>query len=660
MSCFRLLLTFLALAITVAICGHDSIVMAGTDGFEPIPEQELKMTAEPLAPGAPAIILLRKVDRDDNARRENHYVRIKILTEEGRKYADVEIQFFKDDGSNIKNIKARTVQPDGSATNFEGKPYDKSIVKAKGLKYMAKTFTLPNVQVGSIIEYSYMRELPEEFLTDSRWVLNDELFTRHAKFSLKPYSNLSSRLGVRWSWHGLPPGAEPPKEGKDKFVRLEVDNMPAFPTEDFMPPEIELKARVDFTYGTDFETDAEKYWKKKSKLYSEQIESFIGKQKAMQKAVEQIVSPNDPPEVKVQKIYQRVQSMRNTSYEVRKTEQERERAKEKSAENVEEIWKKGYGDGASLTWLFLALVRAAGIEAYPVLISNRSNYFFRPASMDANKLVTNVVLVRINGKDLYCDPGYAFTPFGQLFWTETMVPGLRLEKDAGTWIDTPRPESSTSRIERRATLSLSDTGDLEGKLSVTFTGLESMQRRLDERNEDEAARKKFLEEEAKEYIPAASEVELTNKPDWKSSSTPLVAEFDVNIPGWASRAGRRSLVPVGVFSGNEKHVFDHAERVHPIYLTFPFENVDDLTITLPEGWQVGTLPREQEENKNVVSYSLKVENNKQTLHVTRKLRLDFLLIEAKYYPALRDFFHAVRKTDEQQIVLEPGGKIAGQ
>ena len=65
----------------------------------------------------------------------------------------------------------------------------------------------------------------------------------------------------------------------------------------------------------------------------------------MEEAVSQIVSPNDPPEVKLRKIYDRVQQIRNTSYELRKTEQETKREKEKAAENVEEVWKWGYGNG---------------------------------------------------------------------------------------------------------------------------------------------------------------------------------------------------------------------------------------------------------------------------------------------------------------------------
>jgi len=52
------------------------------------------MTGEPKAPGAPAVILYRQVDRDDSSVRTPHeynYVREKIFTEEGRKYANVEI-----------------------------------------------------------------------------------------------------------------------------------------------------------------------------------------------------------------------------------------------------------------------------------------------------------------------------------------------------------------------------------------------------------------------------------------------------------------------------------------------------------------------------------------------------------------------------------------
>ena len=441
---------------------------------------------------------------------------------------------------------------------------------------------------------------------------------------------------------------------------MEAHNIAAFQHEDFMPPEEEVKLRVDFVYDREtVSPSAEKYWQNIGKARNGALEAFIGKRKAMEDAVGQIISPNDAPEVKLRKIYDRVQQIRNTSYEIRKTEQEEKRDKEKPPANVEEVWKRGYGSGGDLTWLYLALVRAAGFQAYGCWVSDRRQYFFNPKLMQAEKLNSNVVLVKLNGKDLYFDPGAAFTPFGLLIWTETSTPGMRLDGGDGEWITTMLPESNASQIQRTAKLKLSDTGDLEGKLTVSYTGLEGMYRRLEERNVDDVERKKFLEEQIKGQIPSASEIELTNKPDWASAEEPLVAEFDMKVPGWAANAGKRVMLPVGFFTVHEKHVFEHAERVHPIYWEYPYQKIDDVTIELPTGWQIGSMPPAKTEDGHVVGYDLKVDNSNGNVHIYRKLNVDFLMLDKKYYGALRSFFQMVRSGDDEQVVLQPGTANAG-
>ncbi len=421
-------------------------------GFQPVSPDELKMTSEPLAPGAPAIILYRQVDRDDNIQtpHEDNYFRIKILTEEGRKYADVEIPFFKE-GQEVVNVRARTIRPDGSIVNSDVKVFEKYLIRGKvegrELKYLAKTFTLPDVHVGGIIEYAYTLDSHEYTISDSHWILSNELFTKKAQFSLKPFTDsYYGGYSLRWSWQGLPPGAVP-KQGPDRTVRMEANNIPAFQTEDFMPPENELKARVDFIYQEGMvETDQASFWKHFGKQRNGQLESFVGKRKAMEQAVAQIVSPNDSQDAKLRKIYDRVQQIRNTSFEVRKTEQEEKRAKEKVEQNVEDIWKRGYGDGVQLTWLFLGLARAAGFEAYGCWVSGRREYFFTPVTRQSSKLDSNVVLVKLNGKDVYFDPGGPSPRLG--CWN-----GRKLEFPAYGWIRTvdhgfrprsPNPRSRTS------------------------------------------------------------------------------------------------------------------------------------------------------------------------------------------------------------------------
>jgi hypothetical protein len=628
-------------------------------GFLPVSADELKMTSEPLAPGVPAIILYRQVDRDDNAHpaHEDNYVRIKILTEEGRKYANVEIPFLKKT-EDVVDLRGRTIRPDGSIADFDGKVYEKELVKGRvqgrAFKYLAKTMALPDVQVGGIIEYSYTMKLGEYMLFESHWVLSDELFTKKAQFSLKPYhSNFSGSL--RWSWQSLPPNTNPPKEGPDHIFRMEANNIPAFPIEDYMPPPNELKSRVDVIYELLSGKDQVIFWKQVGQQWNDQLERFLDKRKAMEQAVTQIVSPSDSPDVKLRRIYDRVQQIRNTTYELRKTEQEEKRDKEKPVENVEEVWKRGYGNNVQLTWLFLGLVRAAGFDSYGCWVADRREYFFNPVTMQSAKLNANVALVKLNGKDLYFEPGGAFTPFGLLEWSETGVRGLRLDKDGGTWVQTTLPRASESRVERVGKLKLSpDTGDLEGKLIVTYVGLEAMYHRLEERHADEVARKKFLEERVRSQVGGAADVELTNSPDWSNSETPLVAEFNLKISGWASSAGRRVLIPAAIFTAGEKGLFEHANRVHPIYFEYPYEKADDLTIELPAGWEVSNVPAAQDQDGHVVRYTLKVEKSPGTIRLTRKLTIDVMLLEQKYYGALRNFFQVVRTGDGEEIVLQPG------
>ena len=617
------------------------------------------MTGEAKAPGAPAIILFREVDRDDRGltAHEDVYMRIKVFTEEGRKYADIEIPFWKGAGS-IVNLHARTIQPDGRIVNFSGKAFDKMIVKARGVKYMAKTFTMPDVQPGSILEYYYTNDLPEYALYGSRWILNEELFTKNALFTLKPYSE--GYYHLRWVWHRLPPGTAQPVQGPDQVIKLNASNIQAFQAEDYMPPENEMKSRVDFIYSEEtFENDVDKFWKKVGKKRNEGLESFIGKRKAMESAVAEIVSPSDSQEVKLQKIYTRVQQIRNTTYEHEKTEQEQKREKETEPENVEAIWKKQYANGRDVTWLFLALARAAGFEASGILVGDRHDYFFYKNTMDTEGLNNNIVAVKLNGKDLYFDPGTAFTPFGMLPWFETGVQGLKLDRDGGTWIDTPLLESADSAIRRKAELKLDETGELAGKLTVTYTGLEASLRRVDERFADDAEHKKYLEDEVKEAVPVACDVELTKQPDWKSSSVPLVAEFDLKVTGWISGAGRRALFPVGLFSATEKRLFDHADRVHPIYFEFPFQRSDDITVDVPLGWQISAVPEPKTIDAKAILFDLETKNEKGTLHLTRDLKVNILMLPVENYPTLRKIFQVVRTFDEQQATLMPGATVGG-
>src|SRR4029077_14072158 len=120
------------------------------------------------------------------------------------------------------------------------------------------------------------------------------------------------------------------------------------------------------------------YWKSFGKKQYGRVEGFVSKRKAVEQAMPGIIAGSDTPETKLRKIYERCQQFRNLSYETQKTGEEEKRDKLKASDNAEALWNSGYGSGSDITWLFLAMARAAGFEAWPALVANRADYFFNP------------------------------------------------------------------------------------------------------------------------------------------------------------------------------------------------------------------------------------------------------------------------------------------
>jgi len=624
---------------------------AHADEWQPISPDDLQMKREPKAPAAAAIYLYRQVDRNDAESTESIYSRIKILTDEGRKYANVEIPYLQ--GSNsIRGLQARVIHRDGGIVEFDGTVYEKPLIKARGVKMMSKSFTLPGVEVGSIIEYRFRRSMPYGWAFNSRWLLSDELFTRRAVFSLRPADGLL----LRWSWPlGLPPDTKPPSKDHG-LVRLETHDVPAFVTEEYMPPEDVMKYRVEFVYeGEESDQKEEKaYWKAFGKRSNTNVQRFIKAGRALEQEVARLVEPGDSDETKARTLYTRAQQIRNLSFERRATEQEAQREKLADNRDAEDVLEHGYAHADEVTWFLYGLLRAAKLDASLVLVSTRDNNFFDPSQMNARDLNTCVVLVNLGDSAVYLDPGTPFLPFAFLPWSETGVKSLRLGADGGQWVITSVPSAAESRVERKAAMKLSPSGTLEGKVTVTYIGLEASWRRLTERNDDATDRQKFLERDLEAGVSTGIDAKLTNTPDWTNAEAPLVAEFELRVPGWAAAAGNRSLMPVGLFGGSEKHMFEHSARLHPVYFTFPYQHTDEIAIELPPGWQVSSVPKARTDDIKIAAYGSSAQTTGGTLTMKRELALKTILIPQKFYAQVRDFYQAVRAGDEDQIVITPG------
>ncbi|MBV9181638.1 MAG: DUF3857 domain-containing protein, partial [Acidobacteria bacterium] len=156
--------------------------------WPPISPDELAMTSIQEQPGAPAVILEREEIDDDMNNFESVYERIKILTDAGREYANVELPYLRR-GFSIGGISGRTIHRDGSILAFDGRAMDKTMVKSNGIRINEKVFTLPAVEVGSIIEFRYNLRYEDRRVIPPTWEVQNPLFQRKTYFKFIPFQN---------------------------------------------------------------------------------------------------------------------------------------------------------------------------------------------------------------------------------------------------------------------------------------------------------------------------------------------------------------------------------------------------------------------------------------------------------------------------------------
>lgn len=660
---------FAALLSTLLLLGARALAAAAA--WPPVSNEELAMKDDPANPGAAAILLSREVTTDDVKGISTEYRRIKILNDDGTKYANIEIPYVERE-ERVEDIQARTIRPDGTTVEFQGQIFDRTALKARKSRIQVKAFALPEVRNGSILEYSYSiryREKPPDVLKNPRdyvvektiiipaasWTVQEDLFTRRARFLIHPLPGGP----VKWVLRGIPTNTHPQTQ-PDGSIVLVVENLPAFQEEELMPPETMLRSEVGFYYelGPPF---SKTYWSDHGKTLEKAYSSEIGDPKKLKTMLAGLVSPGDPPEIQLRQLYKRVQQIRNLSFGRSRTEQEVKREGLKENKTAEEALQRGYGNARDINLALVALARAAGFDSNPVILASRRSNFFFPELPDRTQLNARVVWVRAGGKDYFLDPATPYCPFDLLPWEETATVGIaigrvdiqRAKSDFDGLVVTPRPVSAAAVTERIANLQLDADGGVEGTVAVSFIGQEALERRIFARNQDGDARRKSVEEEMKGWISTTATVELKGVVNWDEPDRPLHADFFVKVPEFVVSTGRRQLLRPTFFASTK--TFQNPTRIHDIYFPYPSQEADDITWKLPEGVQVASLPEQKQERTEFGTYSVTFEDTHGSIHAKRRFTSESIYLPKDYYAAIRAYLGVARLGDEGQAVLETTG-----
>lgn len=666
-----------ALALAVMPVAHAS------DPFLKPSKEELAMTSMPGYPGVEAVILTMDEADNDQLHVKQYYKRIKILTEKGKDLADVEIGYANfvdvdvfDAGGlekNVTDIQARTIHSDGTIVPFTGKPYTKMLMKSAALKYQAKVFTLPDVQVGDIIEYRYAVRIADNYFEAPDWYIQGKYYVKSAHYQWYPTSlDLTGPDGASISsitWFPiLPEGAKiinrelPPASatsasgGAVRVFELSVKDIPPAPQEEYMPPTASFTYQVLFNF-TEYHS-IDDYWKSVGKQWSKHANSFIDPNGDVRKAASDLTAGAASPEDKLRRLYAAVEAMDNTQFTRAHDKQEDKAVGLGKVSSVADVLARKRGTPDQLTELFLGMARAEGFKAYAMEVPDREHHIFVSQWLNTRQFDEMVAVVNVNGKDVFFDPGARYCPYGHLAWQHTFVTGLR-QTDSGTAFgETPGDGYKYNNTARIADLKMDDQGAVTGTMILRFEGAAALHWRQRALEGDEESIKHSLRTSLEKMLPRSMEVKVDSIDNLTDYEKTLKVTYSVKGPV-GTPAGKRLLVPEDLFETNAVAAFPHDKRTMAVYYHYPMQVLDAQRITLPASMSVEAAPDAAKAAfQKQAAYDLHAEAATNSITTRRTFLFGDFYVPVKDYADLRTYYAAFQASDQKKIVLKANAAVA--
>ena len=653
------------LSLLSAFISLNAAARADQQWTQPTPE-ELSMTSQPQVPDAAAVYLFREETTDDKLHMFSIYVRLKILNELGKEKGNVEINYFRGKegaGFTVEDVQGRTIHPDGTIIPFTGKPYEKLVEKTSGVKIMAKVFSMPDVTIGSILEYRYKLRYDDMYYDAPAWYIQSNFWTRKAHYMWRPIDLSSGHISLTnargqasniISWTTvLPTGANIVQSKvpgtEQSIIDLNVQDIPPMPDEDYMPPISSFSFRVLF-YFTAYRT-ADEFWKNEGKYWAKQEDKFIGPGSVVSAAVKDIVAPSDTPDQKLHKIYAAVMKLENTRYTRTHTSAEEKAQGFKEVKNSDDIWTRKRGSDDQLTGLFVSMARAAGLKAYVGYLTSRDRSIFIKNYLSLSELDDMIAIVNVDGKDQFFDPGTRYCPYGHLTWKHTLAGGIRQTDSGADFFNTPAEPYTFSRVQRIAELKLDPQGALSGKIIMNYTGDPAVSWRHRALIGDSASLEREIRTSVENLVPASLQLKVASIDNVDNYEQPLTATFNVE-GSLGTSTGKRVLLPGDIFEANTKPAFPHEKREVAVYFEYPRITQDAVRISYPATLSVESLPTPNKDTfEKTIAYNLSSESTTNTFTIRRNYAVGDVLFTTQQYPSLRAFYSKIENKDQENVVL---------
>jgi Domain of Unknown Function with PDB structure (DUF3857) len=516
-----------------------------------------------------------------------HYVRLKVFNEEGKKkIATIDIEYRQD--TYITSVGGRTVKADGTILELsKDAVHDRDIVRAGKIKLKARSFAMPGVEAGSIVEYRWKEIRDWRSMRYLRANFQREYPIQQVTYFVKP---LPREYSVSMRLRAFNCQVPPLKKENDDFESLTIQKLPAFQEEPLMPAEENVRSWALVYYTNEAANqDPDKYWVKEGKrVYKELKEAARAGgdiKEAARKAVAGAANSDEKTvrlirymRANVRNLYDNGVSMADRAKVISQMPKGRLRT-------AGEIVKSGLGTSDEMNRVFAALAQEVDLDARPALTASRDDVLFDKRLTDTYFLSNVNMAVRDGDHWKFYDVSAPLLQAGKLTWQAEAMTSLITDPKQPEFITVPATQAEDSLTSRTATLLLDASGALDGNIEETWTGHSAYDRRDRFAEDSDAQQQDRIKEEVLRTYPQA-EVTAIQVENVKNPEQPMRVRYHLHLPAYAQRTGKRLLFQPFFFERGVPPRFTAAERKYDIHFHYGWREQDRVTVKLPPGFQL--------------------------------------------------------------------------
>lgn len=624
---------------------------------------EMELTEYAPEPDAPALVLCNLRDEhytfaDGGFQRVvEHKVRIKVLKTEGTDYANVSCLYNSSKNNNmaykeyIAGVSATAYNLEGGKTVATKMKNDLVFRERINDDVMMLKFTIPQVKVGTVMEYTYTEHSDNGLQIDD-WYAQGELPVIYTRFTLAvpecyvfAIDNtgafpLEMKTGQSHMTLSLG-GAESTTFGTTTYSFV-GRNIPSLRDDDHVWCINDYRAKVSFEFErTVYPLDTKSYtstWEQIAELLMKDSE-FGGrlsgnvplKAEVAALQLDTLATVDDRVAAVYTLLASRVKWDGNyTLY---------------SSKRPAAVLKDGTGSSADVNFMLIGMLREAGIEAWPVLVRMRHHGHLPVTHPSLKKMDTFVVAFRRDTDDWGFVDAASATGYVDVVRPQLMTDrGLIVGKDGIGWMDLS--EKCAGREVTRIAAEVRPDGTVVGERTNYYFQLSSLLFKERVKNVPEADVVEKLERSLEAKV---ADYAIEGDAETFSPSIIETYAFEKTAQG----GGDVIYVNPFVFSVWDSNPFTNERRSVPVERPSKITEDYAVTLTIPEGYDVEELPKSisMKSPDGSIAFRVMFSRDGDVINVTYRYQVLRLFFDTDEYADLREVYNLIYAKCNEMIAI---------